>query len=79
MRLIPCSRIVGLLRLENKLTLLTLINLKPLLLSLGSAQTPTEGRKTEASPLSRPHLSNGADLNLPTEGGYVALLFRAIF
>lgn len=48
MRLIPCSRIVGLPRLENKLTLLTLINLKPLLLSLSltSAQTPTEGRKT---------------------------------
>lgn len=38
MRLIPCSRIVGLLGLENKLTLLTLINLKPLLLSPSSTQ-----------------------------------------
>lgn len=84
MRLIPCSRIVRLLGLGNKLMLLTSINLKPLLkgqllLSLGSAQTPTEGTKTEASSLSRPHLNNGANLNLPTEGGYVVLLFRAIF
>lgn len=79
MRLIPRSRIVGLPGLENKLTLLTLINLKACLLSHSSTQTPTEGRKTEASPLSRPHFSNGADLNLPTEGGYVALLFCAVF
>lgn len=78
MRLIPCSRIVGLLGLENKLTLLTLINLKPVLLSLSSTQKPTEERKTEASFLSRLHFSNAAVLNLPTEGGYVVLLFRAV-
>lgn len=53
MRLIPCSRIVRLLRLKNELTLLTLINLGPptlflcLPLLLSPSHTQQKFRLTE--------------------------------
>lgn len=65
-RLIPRSRISGLVRLENKLTLLTLINLEPLLLAL--PVQPTQQTEAELRRLSRPHFHSGADLNLNVLG-----------